>query len=160
VPPRDFTAADLLPPNACPSLLAAAARFRLGAAPLAGIGRVFDGEEIRSILAKVQAGLSGAEKIDLRRNLSVPDRVIVRRTPAYSDVRASQAKSPPASVPPLVRPGQPAMLVWDGDGIRVVVPVTCLDRGAPGESVRARITPSGTVVRAVVIEAGVLRAMS
>ncbi len=164
VPPRDFTAADLLPPNACPALVASAARIRLGAAPLEGIARVFVGREVRLILARAAAGLSEAQRFDPARNLTVPERVIVRRAPArVPGTRITgrrRVRSEESSGPGEVRPGQTATLVWDGGGIRVAVPVTCLDRGSAGESVRARIVPSGTIVRAVVVQAGVLRASS
>src|ERR1700688_2396012 len=36
---------------------------------------------------------------------------------------------------PLVRPGQTATLRWEQGGIRVVIPVTCLDGGSAGELV-------------------------
>jgi hypothetical protein len=166
VPPRDFTAADLLPPSACASLVQSAARIRLGEAPLEGIARVFDAGEIRSILARV-AGQMENEKV------TVPERVVVRRAHtrlldgedadnggARSRSHAGRGRFKEPSTPPTVRPGQAALLVWEGNGIRVVVPVTCLDRGASGESVRARIVPSGQVVRAVVVEAKLLRAAS
>jgi hypothetical protein len=167
VPPRDFTAADLLPSGACASWLQSAARIRLGEAPLEGIARVFDAGAIRSILARALSGQMENEKV------TVPERVIVRRASTHlldgkdtnnggsrSRLRAGRGRFKESFIPPTVRPGQAATLVWDGNGIRVVVPVTCLDRGVSGESVRARIVPSGEVVRAVVVEAGVLHAMS
>ncbi|MGD0570054.1 MAG: flagellar basal body P-ring protein FlgI [Candidatus Sulfotelmatobacter sp.] len=38
----------------------------------------------------------------------------------------------------LVKPGQTATLTWDEAGVRVVLPVTCLDAGGRGEFVRVR----------------------
>lgn len=164
VPPGDFTAADLLPPDACPWLVKSAARIHLGRAPLKGIPRVFDAGEIHSILVRALSLSNegqGARRIDPSRALRVPERVIVRRTRTThgSEIVAGTGKSKSAesSGTPTMRPGQTATLVWDADGIRVAVPVTCLDRGATGDSVRARIAPSGTIVRAVVVEAGILR---
>jgi Chaperone for flagella basal body P-ring formation len=61
---------------------------------------------------------------------------------------------------PVVRPGQTLMLIWDGVGIRVSVPVLCLDPGEPGQQVRARIVRGGLVLRAIVIDAETLRAIS
>jgi hypothetical protein len=61
---------------------------------------------------------------------------------------------------PLVHPGQTVTLLWDQDGIRLVVPAVCLDRGAPGEKVRARMGHGGAVMHAIVVSAGMLRAAS
>ena len=66
----------------------------------------------------------------------------------------------PARARALVRPGQAVTLLWDQDGIRLVIPAVALDPGAPGESVRARIVRGGRLVRAVVVSAGMLRAAS
>jgi hypothetical protein len=58
---------------------------------------------------------------------------------------------------PLVRPGERVTLIWDQDGIRLVVPAVALDGGSPGQGVRARIAQGGRVVRAIVTSAGMLR---
>jgi hypothetical protein len=60
----------------------------------------------------------------------------------------------------VVRPGQLVTLIWDQNGIRVSVPVLCLDAGGPGQQIRARIVRGGTVVRAIVESAQSLRAVS
>ena len=60
----------------------------------------------------------------------------------------------------LIRPGQKARLLWDEDGIRLLVPAISLDRGEAGETVRARILRSGRIVRAIVTGAGELKALS
>jgi hypothetical protein len=60
----------------------------------------------------------------------------------------------------LMRPGERASLLWDGDGILLVASVICLDRAGPGEPVRARMVRGGRVVRAIVVRAGVLRVAS
>jgi flagella basal body P-ring formation protein FlgA len=52
------------------------------------------------------------------------------------------------------------MLLWDQNGIRLTVPTVCLESGAPGKQIRTRIIPSGRVVRAIVVSAGMLRAIS
>jgi len=59
-----------------------------------------------------------------------------------------------------VRPGQTVTLIWDQAGIRAVVPVICLDHGGLGQQVRARIPRGGRVVRAIVLSAGRLQAVS
>jgi len=59
---------------------------------------------------------------------------------------------------PLVRPGEAVSLLWDQDGIRLVVPAICLDRGVLGGEVRARIGRGGRVVRAIVLGARRLQA--
>jgi len=71
-----------------------------------------------------------------------------------------QAASGPARALPMVRPGQTVILLWDQDGIRLVVPVVCLDPGAPGERVRARMVHGGALLHAIVVGAGMLRAAS
>jgi hypothetical protein len=62
--------------------------------------------------------------------------------------------------PGLVHPGQRIRLLWDENGIRMALPVICVDAGGVGQQVRARIAPSGRVVRAIVVDAGTLRAAS
>jgi hypothetical protein len=61
---------------------------------------------------------------------------------------------------PVVRAGQSLTLIWDQNGIRVSVPALCLDPGAPGQHVRARIISGGTVMNAVVVSAESLRVIS
>jgi hypothetical protein len=58
---------------------------------------------------------------------------------------------------PLVLPGEAVSLLWDQDGVRVVVQAVCLDPGGIGETVRARLPQSGRILRAVVVGAGELR---
>jgi hypothetical protein len=60
----------------------------------------------------------------------------------------------------LLRPGQTTPLLWDEDGIRLTAPAVCLDRGAAGETVRARILQSGRIVHAIVLSTGGLRFQS
>jgi len=57
----------------------------------------------------------------------------------------------------LVQPGQTAMLTWEQAGIRIVLPVTCLDAGALGQTVRVRFKNAARIVRAEVVGAGALR---
>jgi hypothetical protein len=59
----------------------------------------------------------------------------------------------------LLRPGETATLVWDQDGIRVVLPVICLDRGNVGDSIRVRIKSGSRVLRAEIINESLLRAI-
>ncbi len=56
-----------------------------------------------------------------------------------------------------VKPGQRATLVWEQDGLRVVLRVICLDRGRVGDSVRARVEGGDRVLRAQVVAEGSLR---
>ncbi len=58
----------------------------------------------------------------------------------------------------VVAPGQTATLIWDQAGIRVVLPVTCLDAGALGQLVRVRLKSAGRILRAEVVAQGTLRA--
>lgn len=84
-----------------------------------------------------------------------------RQRMAVSSVSALDRASPsPADEKPLVYPGDRVSLLWDQDGIRLVVPAVCLDRGGPGEAVRARMVRGGRLVRAIVLSAARLRAAS
>ena len=58
----------------------------------------------------------------------------------------------------LVKPGQTATLEWEQGGIRVVLPVTCLDAGGIGQFVRVRFKNSAAILRAEVMGDGRLRA--
>ncbi len=73
--------------------------------------------------------------------------------------RSSSFESPtgPASRL-LVKAGQTATLRWDEGGIRVVLPVTCLDGGGSGERVRVRLKNAARVLQAEVLDDGTLRA--
>jgi hypothetical protein len=87
----------------------------------------------------------------------VPSAISV--SPAAS-VPSAKAPITPRPGTALVRPGETVSLLWDQDGIRLVVPAVSLDAGGPGESVRARIARGGRVVHAIVVSAGQLRAAS
>jgi hypothetical protein len=58
----------------------------------------------------------------------------------------------------LLRPGETVMLVWDQDGIRVVLPVICLESGNVGDSIRVRIKSGIRVLRAQIVNGSLLRA--
>jgi hypothetical protein len=58
----------------------------------------------------------------------------------------------------LVKAGETATLTWDESGIRVVLPVTCLDGGALGQVVRVRFKNAPRVLRAEVVGKAMLRA--
>jgi hypothetical protein len=58
----------------------------------------------------------------------------------------------------LVKPGQTATLTWDEAGIRIVLPVTCLDAGGLGQFVRVRFKNVARTMRAEVMGDGTLRA--
>jgi hypothetical protein len=57
-----------------------------------------------------------------------------------------------------IRRGQTATLVWDQAGIRVVLPVTCLDAGGVGQVVRVQLKNGPRILRAEVVSEGMLRA--
>ncbi|MGO9439447.1 MAG: flagella basal body P-ring formation protein FlgA [Terriglobales bacterium] len=75
--------------------------------------------------------------------------------PAASSIRTEPGASTPGS---LVKPGQTAMLTWEQAGIRVVLPVTCLDAGGLGQFVRVRFKNAAGTLRAEVVGEGSLRA--
>jgi len=57
----------------------------------------------------------------------------------------------------VVKRGETATLTWDQGGIRVVLPVTCLEAGGIGQSIRVRLENAGRTLRAEVVGAGALR---
>ena len=173
LPAGELVLADLLPTNACPTLLYAARHMRLGSAPLAGSPRVFTGDDIHALLQKLDDGRRlGTEY------LTVPERVTVRTKdrqesgasahfvklgvsrPAARSLASHSRAASGTSADEAVRPGQTVMLLWDQNGIRLQVPALCLDRGSLGSQIRARILHGGTVIRAIVMNAGSLRAIS
>jgi hypothetical protein len=58
---------------------------------------------------------------------------------------------------PAVERGQTAMLTWEQGGIRVVLPVTCLEAGAAGQFVLVRFQNAPRTLRAEVVGPGVVR---
>jgi hypothetical protein len=58
----------------------------------------------------------------------------------------------------LIKPGQTAMLTWEQAGIRVVLPVTCLEAGGLGEFVRVRFKNAAGTLRAEIVGASAVRA--
>jgi flagella basal body P-ring formation protein FlgA len=58
----------------------------------------------------------------------------------------------------LIKPGQTATLRWDEGGIRIVLPVTCLDAGALGQTVRVQFKNARRILRAEILSDGTLRA--
>lgn len=59
---------------------------------------------------------------------------------------------------PLVQRGQTATLTWEQSGIRIVMPVTCLDAGGAGQFVRVRFKNAARILRAEVVGDAMLRA--
>ena len=57
----------------------------------------------------------------------------------------------------LVNRGQTATLTWEQAGIRIILPVTCLEAGGLGQFVRVRFQNAARTLRAEVVGAGVLR---
>jgi hypothetical protein len=74
--------------------------------------------------------------------------------------RTHQAGADPivTALTPIVKTGETALLTWDGGGIRVVLPVTCLDAGSLGQTVRVRLKHVDRILRAEVVGAGALTA--
>lgn len=68
------------------------------------------------------------------------------------------AESLEVLVPWIVKRGQTASLIWDERGIRIVAPVTCLEGGGVGESVRVRFQNGPGILRAKISSDGTLRA--
>jgi len=87
-------------------------------------------------------------------------------------IRSSQNLGQPITVPreekrttgqervAMVRRGQRATLVWEQSGIRLEVPVVCLEAGGQGGAVKVRISGSNKIVNAVVTAEGRVHAGS
>lgn len=82
---------------------------------------------------------------------------LVWLAPASNDAALSTPVAQIQPEDPVVKRGQTAMLTWDQGGIRVVVPVTCLEAGGIGQSIRVRIENAARTLRAEVVGAGALR---
>lgn len=70
---------------------------------------------------------------------------------AASSAESSTRVQSAAGFALLVRPGETAMLTWDQAGIRVTLPVTCLDAGGLGQYVRVRLKSTPQILRAEVV---------
>lgn len=80
------------------------------------------------------------------------------RSPKASAESSSRLQPGTIGAERLVAPGQTATLTWDQAGIRVVLPVTCLDAGGLGQRVRVRLKNAGRILQAEVVGEGTLRA--
>ncbi len=76
---------------------------------------------------------------------------------AASSAESSTRVQSAAGFALLVRPGETAMLTWDQAGIRVTLPVTCLDAGGLGQYVRVRLKSTPQVLRAEVVGNGAVQ---
>lgn len=149
----EFSLADLLE-KSCPAFREAAMQVVLGKAPLAGDPRIFAGDQLRRMLLQVSRTLRPQNTAS---TFDVPERVTVRGAEEHR--LASNRKTSMGKTPALVVPGQPVMLIWEQEGIRVVLAAICLDRGAPGDAVRVRARNSGKIWWAQVAQDGMLRAI-
>jgi hypothetical protein len=59
---------------------------------------------------------------------------------------------------PLIKAGQTVMLTWDEAGIRVIMPVTCMEAGGLGQRVRVRFKNAPRTLRAEIVGVGMVRA--
>ena len=76
---------------------------------------------------------------------------LVKASPAAINSQASQHF--------LLREGATVTLLWDQDGIRVVLPAICLEKGNIGDSIRVRIKSGTRVLRAEIVNESLLRAI-
>jgi hypothetical protein len=155
---ESISLADLLmPESSCPELVAAAARARLGASPVAGSPRIMEADRVRALLETTAARDGALKKRPLV--LDVPQRVTIR---ACSPVRGLSARRPKLriAVGALVKSGQRVELVWEQGGIRLRASAVCLESGAAGDTVRAKFARTGRVVHALVLPDGSLQATS
>ena len=149
---NEFTLADLLVSPACPKLAQAAARLHLGHRPLAGSPRVLTGSQVRELFDRLGEGY--ARGIGAGNPASIPERITIKG----EGVRLHSPRRRDRGT--LVRPGQTVTFYWEGDGMSLLGPALCLDRGDIGQRVRVRLMRSGRILPAVVVGAGRLRAAS
>jgi hypothetical protein len=71
---------------------------------------------------------------------------------------AQASKAGGSGIGRMVKPGQTATLTWEQAGIRIVLPVTCLDGGGLGQFVRVQFKNAARILRAQVVGDGTLRA--
>jgi len=76
---------------------------------------------------------------------------------SYPNMRGTPQAERDSSVA-LVKAGQTATLIWEQAGIRIVLPVICLEAGGAGQFVRVRFQTAARTLRAEVLGAGRLRA--
>jgi len=81
----------------------------------------------------------------------------IRRPVSGDKTSARGVPQPLKSVPWLVKRGQTATLLWEQSGIRVTLPVTCLDAGGLGDVVRVRFKNAARTLQAVVVGEKALR---
>jgi hypothetical protein len=81
----------------------------------------------------------------------------VRRPASWDKTSARGVLQPLKSVPWLVKRGQTATLLWEQSGIRVTLPVTCLDAGGLGDVVRVRFKNAARTLQAEVVGEKALR---
>ena len=78
---------------------------------------------------------------------------------ASGNVTALPSLTVKAAVP-VMRAGQTASLLWEQNGIRLLLPVVCMESGSVGDRVQVRVKNGRRVLRALVLRAGMLRAIS
>jgi hypothetical protein len=84
-------------------------------------------------------------------NVKPPAEEVLRNSASYSQTLEHRRAS--AGIAGLIRPGETATLTWDHAGIRLVLPVTCLDAGQVGQSIRVRVRNGNRTLRAQVVDA-------
>jgi hypothetical protein len=159
---------DLFLKAACPALESAAARIRLGAAPLTGSPRILTKDQILAILYKYK--LADEFAAPEWSPALIPQRITIERTESRSRARTDLARvnsshalsiGRPAGprAPVELHPGEPVTLLWEDGGIQSRSPAVCLDGGGLGERLRVRV-PGGRIVHAVAVASRELRAVT
>ena len=105
-------------------------------------------EECIPFLVRTRVGESQATRFAA---IFAPLNAAARHTPL-----AGQATS---SGDLLVKTGQQATLIWEQSGIRIRLPVVCLEAGARGQQIRVRTQTGARNLRGEVLRSGVLRAV-
>jgi hypothetical protein len=85
----EFSLADLLASDACPSFKQPAALVPLGTAPLAGSARVLRGDDVRALFTLVQQRAASAAPWKVGR---IPERIVIRRKGSQASCREIAAR--------------------------------------------------------------------
>jgi hypothetical protein len=100
----------------------------------------------------VQAHVGQAKAVAIRQKLKAS-----ARQPGAGRLEIRQASSGGTATHVLVKPGHAATLLLERDGVRIRMPVTCLERGAEGDLVRVRLKAARQFFRAQVIGTDLVR---
>jgi hypothetical protein len=81
----------------------------------------------------------------------------LREPPAEGAIKDYRSEASRPEAAERIRVGEGATLVWEQSGLRVILPVVCLEAGEVGQSIRVRVRNGNRTLRAQVVGAGRVR---